>query len=224
VKAFVTAEEGFVNKFLMYATDLKHTIDQLPYELIESLVDCLHHARLNGNSVFIMGNGGSATTATHLACDLDKNTVVPNVPRFRVISLTDNMAFFSALANDIGYENVFAEQLLNFVKAGDVVIAISASGNSANVLKAVTLAKENQAFTVGWSGYGGGKLARLVDLPIVAPNHCIEQIEDVHLILAHMVTQAVRHAAEQRPAPSSTEDRALVPELKAHALVSSLAV
>ena len=181
---------------------MKQTLDRLPFDRIEGLVSQLHRARLDGKQIFVVGNGGSASTATHLACDLGKNTVSAHMPRFRVMALTDNMAVFSALANDLGYENVFAEQLANFIQMGDVVIAISASGNSANVLKAVELAKRHNALTVGWSGYDGGRLASLVDLPIVVPNQCIEQIEDVHLMLAHMVTVAVRQAAEETvPAP-----------------------
>lgn len=177
-----------------YTRELKYTLDRLALELVEEVVDCLHQARMNGQQVFVIGNGGSAATATHLACDLGKNTVSAHAPRFRVISLTDNMAVFSAIGNDLGYENVFAEQLANLVQPGDVVIAISASGNSPNVLKAIKLAKLHEARTIGWSGYDGGKLATLVDIPVVVPNHCIEQIEDIHMMLGHMVTTAVRQA------------------------------
>jgi D-sedoheptulose 7-phosphate isomerase len=180
-----------------YTKNLKHTLDQLPLDLIDEMIDCLHNARIRGKRVFTIGNGGSASTASHLACDLSKNTVTPELPSIRAIALTDNMAVFSAIANDLGYENVFAEQLDILIESGDIVIAISASGNSANVLKAIKLAKARNAFTIGWSGYDGGALAAMVDLPVVIPNHCIEQIEDVHLTLAHMVTTGVRQAAIQ---------------------------
>jgi D-sedoheptulose 7-phosphate isomerase len=186
--------------FAEYVTNLKETLEHLPFEPFAVLADRLHEARIAGRRVFVLGNGGSATTATHLACDLGKNTVAAHLPRFRVIALTDNMAVFSAIANDLGYENVFAEQLANLIQQGDVVIAISASGNSGNVLKAVHLAREYDAFTVGWSGFGGGQLANLVDLPIVVPSHNIEQVEDIHLIFAHMITVAVRQAAGQTEA------------------------
>lgn len=181
--------------FTTYILAVKQTLDQLPLSHIAKVVEQLHRARLQGRQIFILGNGGSAATATHLACDLGKNTVVAHAPRFRVLALTDNNAFFSALANDLGYEHVFAEQLANFVQADDVVIAISASGNSPNVLQAVQLAKRHGALTIGWSGYAGGKLATVVDLPIVVPNHCMEQIEDIHLLLAHMITCAVRQVS-----------------------------
>lgn len=189
-----------------YTLELKYTLDRLALELVEEVVDCLHQARINGQQVFVMGNGGSAATATHLACDLGKNTVSPYAPRFRAIALTDNMAVFSAIGNDLGYENVFAEQLANLVRPGDIVIAISASGNSPNVLKAVKLAKAHNARTIGWSGYDGGKLASLVDIPVVVPNFCIEQIEDIHMMLGHMVTMAVRQVGNQ-PAPEPVNEQ-----------------
>ena len=185
------------NHYRNYTLDLQRTFGLLPWPLIEEMVDQLHGARLSGKQIFIIGNGGSAATASHFACDLGKNIIVPHLPRLRVHSLTDNMPFFSACANDYGYESVFAEQLANLVQADDILIAISASGNSRNVLNAVEVAQRGHAFTIGWSGYAGGQLAHLVDLAIVIPNHCIEQIEDAHLILAHMVTVALRQAAHQ---------------------------
>ena len=186
-----------MNHFYTYVNEIKQTLDRLPFTAIEMVVERLHQARLNRNQVFVMGNGGSAATATHLACDLGKNTVAPGFPRFRIQSLNDNMSFFSACANDYGYETVFAEQLANFIDKDDVVLAISASGNSANVLRAIELANKSGAFTIGWSGYEGGKLAQLVDLPVVVANHNIEQIEDAHMMLAHMVTAALREAILQ---------------------------
>ena len=185
-----------VEQYRMYVGDLKRTLDALALELIEATVEQIHLARVNHRQVFIMGNGGSAATASHFACDLGKNTVMAGFPRLRVQSLNDNMAFFSACANDYGYDTVFAEQLANFVQPEDVVLAISASGNSANVLKAVQVARACGAFTIGWSGYQGGKLAKMVDLPIVIPSDSIEQIEDIHLMMAHMVTVSVRKAAQ----------------------------
>jgi D-sedoheptulose 7-phosphate isomerase len=185
-----------VEQYRTYVGNLKRTLDALPLELIEATVEQIHLARVNQRQVFIMGNGGSAATASHFACDLGKNTVMAGFPRLRVQSLNDNMAFFSACANDYGYDSVFAEQLTNFIQPEDVVLAISASGNSANVLKAVQVARAGGAFTIGWSGYQGGKLAKMVDLPIVIPSDSIEQIEDIHLMMAHMVTVSVRQAAQ----------------------------
>ncbi|MCX6044211.1 MAG: SIS domain-containing protein [Chloroflexi bacterium] len=186
-----------MNYYKQYVVDIKQTLDGLPWESIQEIVYLLHQARLSGKQVFVMGNGGSASTASHMACDLNKNTVAPNHPRFRVMALTDSMALFSACANDFSYEDVFAEQLENFVREGDVVVAISASGNSPNVLKAVKLARAHKAITIGWSGYDGGKLAGLVDFPVVVPSQSIEQIEDIHLMLEHMITVALRNKATE---------------------------
>jgi len=206
-----------VEQYRSYIVDIKRTIDALALELIEATVEQIHLARINQRQVFIMGNGGSAATASHFACDLGKNTVMAGVPRLRVQALNDNMAFFSACANDYGYDTVFAEQLTNFVQPEDVVLAISASGNSANVLKAVQVARTCGAFTIGWSGYQGGKLAKMVDLPIVIPSDSIEQIEDIHLMMAHMVTMSVRKAAQNgfllntdQPIPTVMVDRMTV--------------
>lgn len=179
-----------------YVSGLKQTLDALPWGKVEQVVDLLDEARREGRTVFVFGNGGSASTATHMACDLSKNTAMPGQPRLRCLSLNDNMALFSALGNDCGYENVFAEQLSTLVRAGDVVVAISASGNSPNVLNAVEVAQARGALTVGLSGYAGGKLAGKVDLAIVAQNDCIEQVEDIHLILEHIITSAVRQRVQ----------------------------
>ncbi len=188
-----------MNFFQEYTSDLKKTFDILPWDKLQNVVDLLNSARVEGRQVFIMGNGGSASTATHMACDIAKNTAMPGQTRIKAISLNDNMAFFSALANDNGYENVFSEQLINLVQPGDIVLAISASGNSPNVLKAIETAKAHNAFTIGWSGYEGGKLSKIADLSLVVHNHCIEQIEDIHLMLEHMVVQALRRAAQAQP-------------------------
>lgn len=189
-----------MNPFQTYSQELSNTLANLSWDKMQKVIDVLHQARVTGHQIFIMGNGGSASTATHMACDIGKNTAFPGLPRVRALSLNDNMAFFSALANDNGYENVFSEQLLNLIHPNDVVIAISASGNSANILKAVSTAKQQGAFTIGWSGYEGGKLSTLADLSVVVHNHCIEQIEDIHLMLNHMVVHGLRRSAEAQVA------------------------
>lgn len=143
-----------------------------------------------------MGNGGSASTASHFVCDLAKRTRVPGWPNFRVIGLTDNMAIFSAYANDEGYDTVFAEQLNNLVNPGDVVIGISASGNSANVLNAISLANSRGAKTVGFVGLNGGKLITMAQYILHAQTDRIDQAEDIHLILEHMIADALAVQAE----------------------------
>jgi D-sedoheptulose 7-phosphate isomerase len=148
-----------------------------------------------------MGNGGSAATASHMVCDLMKNTRKMDLPNLRVLGLADNMPVFSALGNDEGYENVFAGQLASYAQPGDVVVAISASGNSPNVLKAVELANQIGARTVGFTGYNGGKLGQMVEFHINVPSDNIEQVEDIHLVLEHMITSVLRSAdtPEWRP-------------------------
>lgn len=186
-----------------YIATLRETIDRLPVDRIAQVVDALQNARLNGRQVFIMGNGGSASTASHFVCDLAKNTRIPDLPHFRVIGLTDNMAIFSAYANDEGYENVFAAQLANLIEADDVVIAISASGNSVNVIKAVEEARSRNALTIGFTGFDGGRLASLVDIQVHVDSHIIEHVEDIHLMLEHMIVKTIK---------DSTSDVMVLPE------------
>lgn len=180
-----------------YASELQETLSNLPWTAINEAVHTLFAAWLDRRQVFIMGNGGSAATALHMAADLSKNTAVPGFPRLRAVSFNDNMALFSALANDTAYDQVFREQVLTYVESGDVVVAISASGNSPNVLNAVAAAGELGAKTIGLSGYYGGKLATMVDTPIVVNNHSIEQIEDLHMMIEHMLTASIRQAVHQ---------------------------
>lgn len=178
-----------------YMTTLTETVRQLPVDRIAQVVETLRVARLNGKQVFIMGNGGSASTASHFVCDLAKNTRRPGLPHFRVIGLTDNMAILSAYANDEGYENVFAAQLANFVEADDVVIAISASGNSANVIKGIEEARNSRAVTIGFTGFDGGRLGAMVDIQVHVNSNIIEHVEDIHLMLEHMIVKTLKDSA-----------------------------
>jgi D-sedoheptulose 7-phosphate isomerase len=167
-------------------------MDQLPHQLIADVIDLLQQARMKGSQVFILGNGGSASTASHFACDLAKNTRHEGLPHFRVIGLTDNMALFSALANDEGYENVFSEQLSNLIRPGDIVIAISASGNSKNVIKAVEAAHRLEATVIGFTGFDGGCLGQLANINIHVNSNIIEHVEDIHLMLEHLIVKTIK--------------------------------
>ena len=194
-----------------YLSDFHRALDLLPLSNIEELIAWLHDARLNGNQVFIMGNGGSAATASHFVCDLAKSTRRPGWPNFRVIGLTDNVAIISAYANDEGYENIFSNQLASFVRPQDIVIAISGSGNSRNVLRAIELARSCGAKTVALTGFDGGMLGRIVHLNVYIPCNRMEIVEDIHLMIEHMVSSALRQLTEtgkiqidaQAAAPSS---------------------
>lgn len=181
-----------MNPVNRYIHQLQDTLDRLPVAEIERVIELLYAARLNGQQVFIMGNGGSASTASHFVCDLAKNTRRDGWPHFRVIGLTDNMALFSALANDDGYENVFAHQLENLVRSGDIVIGISTSGNSKNVVNALALAERLGATTIGFTGFDAGQVGEMVDLNVHVPSSCIEQVEDVHLMLEHLIVTVLR--------------------------------
>jgi D-sedoheptulose 7-phosphate isomerase len=175
-----------------YVSQLQQTLNQLPNDRIVQVIDLLHSARLAGRQIFIMGNGGSASTATHFVCDLAKNTRKEGWPHYKVIGLADNMAIFSAYANDEGYENVFAQQLANLVMPEDIVIGISASGHSKNVLNAMLLAKSRDATTIGLTGFDGGRLSSMVDIDIHVNSNIIEHVEDIHLVLEHMIVKALR--------------------------------
>jgi len=178
-----------------YLADLAATMGQLPVDSIERLIDLLHQARLEERQVFLLGNGGSAATASHFCCDLAKNTIATGLPSFRAVSLVDNAALMTAWANDTAYDNLFCGQLACLLRPGDVVIGISGSGNSPNVLRAMELARASGATTVGLTGFAGGRLKGLVDLAIVVPSDCMEQIEDLHLVLEHLVVTALRERA-----------------------------
>ncbi len=177
-----------------YAGAVQRTLNRMPWNQVHGVVQAIIKTWEQGGQVLLMGNGGSASTATHLACDLSKNTVQPGLPRVRALALNDNMALMTAYANDVGYDAVFAEQLRALAQPGDLVIAISTSGNSPNVLRAVEVARTLGLKTIALAGYAGGKIGALVDIAVVAPNHCVEQIEDIHMVLAHVVTVGVRSA------------------------------
>lgn len=159
---------------------------------MQEVLALLEEAYHNGHRIFIMGNGGSAATASHFALDLAKNTIMPGVPRLKAISLTDHVPLITAWSNDTAYEHIFAEQLANMIEPGDVVIGISASGNSPNVINAMQLAKEYRAYTVALLGAKGGKLKDIVDAYVLAPGQNIEQEEDAHMIMSHVITRHMR--------------------------------
>lgn len=175
-----------------YISNLQQTMDRLSQPLISEVIYILQRARMQGSQVFIMGNGGSASTASHFVCDLAKNTRYDGLPHFRAIGLADNMEIFSAYANDEGYENVFSQQLINLIKPGDIVIAISASGNSKNVLNAVDEARKYGVTTIGFTGFDGGRLGQMVDIHIHVQSNIIEHVEDIHLMLEHIIVRTIK--------------------------------
>ena len=175
-----------------YFNELAHILANISAGDVAKLVDLLNKACSRGSRVYIFGNGGSAATAAHFASDLSKGAICPGKPGVKAFCLTDNTALVTAWANDTDYANIFAEQLKNYIEPGDVAIGISGSGNSINVLNGIKVARDNKAVTVGFIGFGGGKLKELVDIAIIVPSNNMEQIEDIHLALEHVITTCIR--------------------------------
>jgi len=176
-----------------YFTEVSDMLEAISSTQLQQVLYILEKAYRDNRRVFVMGNGGSAATASHFALDLAKNTISRDSHRLRVLSLTDHVPLITAWSNDYAYEHIFSEQLANLVEAGDVVIGISASGNSLNVINACCLAKQEAATTIGLLGANGGKMRELVDAYILAPGQNIEQEEDAHMILTHVITRHMRN-------------------------------
>ena len=172
----------------------KSAIARLPFEDIDKIAEELWHAYEDRRKVFLFGNGGSASLACHFACDLGKGTAVPEAghKRFQVLALTNNVALLTALANDISYEQVFAEQLRNLIDPGDIALAISGSGNSANVLCALEVSRELGGINIGLGGFSGGKMKSLCDYMAIVPSDNMQVIEDLQLSMAHALFSCLR--------------------------------
>ena len=175
-----------------YFSDLQEMVRAISQAHLQEILALLEETYRQGRRIFIMGNGGSAATASHFALDLAKNTIMPGAPRVKAISLTDHVPLITAWSNDTAYEHIFAEQLANMMESGDLVIGISASGNSLNVINALKVAKKSRAATIGLLGARGGQIKQMVDAYVLAPGQNIEQEEDAHLILAHIITRHMR--------------------------------
>ena len=171
-------------------------LNSISAERISEISTALYNARKNKKRVFVFGNGGSAATASHMASDFSKNTRQPEQLRLKAISLVDSLDELTAYANDEGYENVFSEPLLSLAEAGDIAIAISGSGNSPNVLKGIQTARKMGLKTIGLSGFEGGKLKNMVDISLVVASDNMERIEDIHLIINHILTGLLRNISQ----------------------------
>jgi D-sedoheptulose 7-phosphate isomerase len=177
------------------AKTLEHMEKDLPFKA-EEIVSALVKARDSGKRVYICGNGGSASTASHMASDLNKGANRKDAPRFKAVALTDNIPAMLAWANDSSYDDIFVEQLKNHLEKGDIVIGISGSGNSPNVLKALHYANDEGALTIGLTGFDGGKVTQLAQICYVVPNHVMQQIEDIHLLIEHMLSMILRDSPD----------------------------
>jgi len=193
IDPWTTGRRDFV---LGYLDEIRRCLDSLVASDVARFLECLERAYNEDRQVYVIGNGGSAATASHMACDLAKN-VYPSasamsVRRFRVTSLTDNVALITALANDCGYDRVFSEQLNNLIQKDDLLIAISASGNSPNILDGIALARERGAHTAALLGFDGGHARRMVDVALVVGSDDYGHVEDLHLVLNHLVAAWMR--------------------------------
>lgn len=179
-----------------YFVELKKNLEKIDTKKIEEIVDVFINAWKNDKQIFIVGNGGSAATASHMACDLGKGTLKKmydsEEKRFRVISLTDNTPLLTALSNDVGYENVFAQQLYNQIQIGDVLVAITGSGNSENVIRAIKVAQEKKAIIIAFLGSNGGKAKDIVDYYLLYEEQHYGRIEDSHSIFSHLICCWIR--------------------------------
>lgn len=189
-KVFSGDSNEFINRYIL---EVIHSLLSLDKDAIKTVIDVLSTAYKNDKKIFILGNGGSASTASHMACDLGKGTILQiadnKEKRIKVISLTENIALMTALANDISFDDIFIQQLKNLVEKDDVVLAISGSGNSRNVVKAIEYATLRGAITIGFLGFkNGGELADLVDHSILIDSNQYGPIEDIQLVLNHMIT------------------------------------
>ena len=191
--------DGFISA---YFKDFKNILDKISKKDIEYITKMIRNAYVNERTIFILGNGGSASTASHFACDLGKGTLNrvydQSERRFRVVSLTDNVSTITAYANDLSFDDVFVQQLRNLVHKGDVVIAITGSGNSKNVIKAVKYARDCGATTIGLLGFDGGKVRKFLDKYVIVPSNHYGKIEDVHMILEHTITDYLRARVKER--------------------------
>jgi len=183
----------FIKKYL---PKIKEGLDEIDLDELQKIIDVLFEAYTKERKIFVCGNGGSASSANHFVCDLGKGTIKNyfnlDEKRFKVISLCDNLPLITAYGNDLGYENIFSQQIINLAKKGDIVMFISASGNSPNILKAINVAKEKNLLTIGLYGFGGGKAANLTERKIILKNDHYNQVEDIHMIILHLIAYSLK--------------------------------
>jgi D-sedoheptulose 7-phosphate isomerase len=192
----ISDESARNNCIRKYLTDIRSALDLMPIDSIVKVIKALQRARIEGKTVYVFGNGGSAATASHCACDFSKGTHQNGMPGLKVISLTDNVPLITAWANDESYDQIFTRQLENIIERDDIAIGISVSGNSVNVLNCIKVANELGAVTIGFTSKTGGKLKDIVNIPVRLPVDDMEQAEDLHLILEHIITVCLREESK----------------------------
>ncbi len=171
----------------LYKTALLETLETVNLDRVSQAIAWFAEARAEGRHIFVCGNGGSASTASHFACDMVKGASYGRAARFRIMALTDQLPTLTAYANDVGYDCVFLEQLKNFAESGDLFLGISGSGNSPNVIRAMEYARSIGCRTIALTGRDGGQLGPLAELDIRVPAPHMGRIEDAHMIICHMI-------------------------------------
>ncbi len=174
-----------------YFQTVAAVLPQIPAEPVAQIVAVLRQAQAAGKRIFTCGNGGSSANASHFVNDMLKSTIRPDRPRLKLICLSDNISTLTAYANDVGYDVIFAEPLASLAEAGDVIIALSGSGNSPNVLRAMETAGALGLTRIGLTGRDGGKLKDLCDICVIVPHDSMQVIEDAHLVILHAVFLAL---------------------------------
>lgn len=181
-----------------YVATLKDTLALIPAEKLNSAMDLLHQTLKSGRRIYVCGNGGSAAIADHLCCDWTKGTKVAGQSALKTHSLVANSALLTAVANDYGFEETFSSQVDYFGEAGDLLVAISSSGNSPNIVKGVESARARGMKIIGLSGFSGGKLAQISDVSLHAPFENYGLVEDCHQVLMHVLSQFLVRQIEAR--------------------------
>jgi D-sedoheptulose 7-phosphate isomerase len=176
-----------MTKATEYISLVKETLDKLDHSEIDALIQAFYETYQNGGNIYTMGNGGSGASASHAAGDFIKGASYGLEKRFKMICLNDNLPSMMAIANDIGWDDIFVEPLKNYLQPNDLVIGISGSGNSKNVVKAIEYAKENGVKTAAMSGFKGGRISEIADISVNAPVMDMEVTEDIHMVIFNIV-------------------------------------
>lgn len=188
-----------------YASDTAARLMQTDFEKLAHIGSLLLKAKAEGHTIFLMGNGGSAATASHVTNDLVKGCRAGDAPGFRAFCLSDSNALVTCLANDFCYEEIYSILLQTYAKSGDIVLAFSGSGNSPNIIHALTTANEMEMVTVGFGGRDGGRMKALCDHILIAPTDSMEMLEDMHLVYFHDLVCAMRPALAELAGVSKEE-------------------
>ena len=183
--------QDYLNSQIKVMSDLKEKID-----IVEKILEVILEARDHGKQIYVMGNGGSASTSTHFVSDLLKTSITKDEKRFKAISLSDNIPVILAWSNDQSYDTIFVEQLKNFLQEGDIVIGISGSGNSLNVINGINYANQINAKTISLTGRDGGKLSKISNMNLTIPSNDMLTIETMHLCVCHLLTTLIRNKGQ----------------------------